>query len=410
MAKSGTVVIGQSGGPTAVINQTLVGVVESCLAQPTTFTRVLGAIHGIQGILDADFCDFSREDRANLEVVAGTPSAALKSVRLKPTPEICAKVFARFKEFDVRSFFYIGGNDTAETTHIINEMAVRDGYDLACFHCPKTIDNDLRVTDHCPGYGSAAKWVAQAFMGDNLDNRSMGGLKINVVMGRNAGWLTAASALARIFPDDGPHLIYCPEADFSIEAFCADILRVYRRLGRCVVAVSEGIHGPGGADIIDLGETDSHGNKQLSGSGALGDFLAAKLKAFLAKEEPGKKHRIRADTFGYLQRCFPGVVSEVDALEARRAGRAAVAAVLAGERSGSIAFRRAAVAYAVETFVTPLMTVAKDTKAMPRAWLNAAGNDVVSAEFLPYVAPLAGELPAIGQLALVRPAGAADRR
>ncbi|MBA3708144.1 MAG: diphosphate--fructose-6-phosphate 1-phosphotransferase [Planctomycetes bacterium] len=410
MGKPGTVIIGQSGGPTAVINQSLVGIVESCLAQPAAFTRVLGAIHGIHGILDGDLCDFSAEDRANLEVVAATPSAALKSVRLKPTPEICERVLARFKEFDVRAFFYIGGNDTAETTHIINEMAVRDGYELACFHCPKTIDNDLRVTDHCPGYGSAAKWVAQAFMGDNLDNRSMGGLKINVVMGRNAGWLTAASALARIFPQDGPHLIYCPEVDFSVESFCADVARVYRELGRCVIAVSEGIHGPGGADIIDLGETDSHGNKQLSGSGALGDFLAGKLKAFLAAAAPGRKHRIRADTFGYLQRCFPGVVSEVDATEARRAGRAAVAAVLAGGRSGSIAFRRQAGAYAVETFVTPLTTVAKDTRAMPRDWLNAEGNDVVSAKFLPYVQPLVGVLPAIGQLALTRVVAAKTRQ
>ncbi len=401
MPTPGAVVIGQSGGPTAVINQTLIGVVKACLAQPQTFTRVLGAIHGIQGIIDGAFCDFGQEDAANLEVVAGTPSAALKSVRLKPTPEVCAKVFERFKQFGVRSFFYIGGNDTAETTNIINEMAHQDGYDLVCFHCPKTIDNDLMVTDHCPGYGSAAKFVIQAFMGDNLDNRSLSGIKVNVVMGRNAGWLTAAAALARVFPDDGPHLIYCPEADFSLERFGADVLAVYKRLGRCVIAVSEGIHGPGGKEIIDLGEVDSHGNKQLSGSGALGDFLAGRLKEYLGKAWPEKKHRIRADTFGYLQRCFPGVVSDVDAAEARRAGEAAVAAALAGTRSGSIAFRRAAGAsYAVETFVTPLPTVAKDTKPMPRDWLNADGNDVVATKLVPYLRPLVGTLPAIGQLSL----------
>jgi 6-phosphofructokinase 1 len=405
MPTPGAVVIGQSGGPTSVINQTLVGVAKACLAQPKTFTRVLGAIHGIQGILDGNFCDFAQEDAQNLEVVAGTPSAALKSVRLKPTPEVCAKVFARFKEFGVRSFFYIGGNDTAETTHIIHEMAVKENYDLTCFHCPKTIDNDLRVTDHCPGFGSAAKFVTQAFMGDNLDNRSLSGIKVNVVMGRNAGWLTAASALARVFPDDGPHLIYCPEADFSLEQFGADVLKVYKRLGRCVIAVSEGVHGPGGKEIIDLGEVDSHGNKQLSGSGALGDFLAAQLKSYLGKAWPEKKHRIRADTFGYLQRCFPGVVSEVDAAEARRAGEAAVAAALRGEQSGSIAFRRAAGAtYAVETFVTPLHTVAKETKPMPRDWLNAGGNDVVNDKLLPYLRPLVGQLPKLGQLAL-KPAG-----
>lgn len=399
----GTVVIGQSGGPTAVINQTLIGVAKACLARPDTFTRVLGAIHGIQGIIDGNFVDFAKEDPANLEVVAGTPSAALKSVRLKAKAEHCAKIFARFQELGVRSFFYIGGNDTAETTNILNEMAVKAGYDLHCFHCPKTIDNDLRVTDHCPGYGSAAKFVCQAFMGDNLDNRSLGGIKINIVMGRDAGWLTAASCLARQFPDDGPHLIYCPEADFDLDVFCKDIEGVYRRLGRCIVAVSEGIHGPNHAPIVDLGEVDSHGNKQLSGSGALGDFLAEVVKKHLAKAMPETKHRIRADTFGYLQRCFPGVVSEVDAAEARMAGEAAVAAVLRGEKSGSIAFRRKdSGAYAVECFVTPLPTVAKETKPMPRDWLTAAGNDVVSEKVVPYLKPLVGKLPEIGQLAGTR--------
>jgi 6-phosphofructokinase len=401
---AGTVVIGQSGGPTAVINQTLVGIVTTALAQGARMPRVLGAIRGIQGILDEDYCDFAREDAATLEVVAGTPSAALRSVRLKPTPEVCQQVLARFKSRDVRSFFYIGGNDTAETAHLINEMAEKDGYALRCFHCPKTIDNDLLVTDHTPGYGSAAKWVAQAFMGDNLDNRSLGGIKINVVMGRHAGWLTAASVLARIFPEDGPHLVYCPEAEFSLPSFQADVLRVYQRLGRCVIAVSEGIRGPGGAEIIDLGETDSHGNKQLSGSGALGDFLAGQLKSFLGRAAPQGKHRIRADTFGYLQRCFPGVVSSVDAQEARLAGVAAVRAALEGAPSGSVAFRRrAGTAYGIDTFITPLRSVAKETKAMPRSWLNQSGNDVVEAQLLPYLRPLVGDLPPIGRLALLPP-------
>ncbi|MBA3683938.1 MAG: 6-phosphofructokinase [Planctomycetes bacterium] len=402
MPTTGTVIIGQSGGPTAVINQSLIGVVKACQARPDVFTRVLGAIHGIKGILDGNFCDFAGEDAATLEVVAGTPSAALKSVRHKATPEDCQKVFARFKELNVRFFFYIGGNDTAETTNIINEMAHREGYDLHCFHCPKTIDNDLRVTDHCPGFGSAAKFVTQAFMGDNLDNRSLSGIKINIVMGRNAGWLTAASCLARAFPDDGPHYIYCPEADFTLDGFCRDIESTYRRLGRCVVAVSEGIHGPGGKAIIDLGEVDSHGNKQLSGSGALGDHLAEVVKQHLAKAMPEKKHRVRADTFGYLQRCFPGVVSESDAREARQAGEAAVAAVLRGEKSGSIAFKRQDDPYRIECFVTPLPTVAKDTKPMPRELLNGAGNDVVAEKIVPYLTPLVGTLPKIGQLKGVR--------
>lgn len=394
----GTVIIGQSGGPTAVINQTLIGVAKACLQRPETFTRVLGAVHGVNGIMQGEFVDFAAEDPANLEVVAGTPSSALKSVRRKASQEDCERIFARFRENNVRAFFYIGGNDTAETTHIIDEMAKASGYDLACFHCPKTIDNDLRVTDHCPGYGSAAKFVAQAFMGDNLDNRSLSGIKVNIVMGRNAGWLTAASALARILPQDGPHLIYCPEADFSLEAFCRDAEAVYRRLGRCVIAVSEGIHGPGGQEIIDAKEVDSHGNKQLSGSGALGDFLADTLKAHLAKAMPDRKHRVRADTFGYLQRCFPGVVSETDAREARLAGVAAVEAVLRGERSGSIAFKRLENPYRIECFTTPLATVAKETKPMPRGLINAAGNDIVAETLLPYLRPLVGELPRVGRL------------
>ena len=397
MPVPGAVIIGQSGGPTAVINQSLIGVVKACLARPEVFTKVLGAIHGIKGILDGKFCDFAAEDAANLELVAQTPSAALKSVRHKATPEDCQKVFARFKELNVRSFFYIGGNDTAETTNILNEMAHREGYDLNCFHVPKTIDNDLRVTDHCPGFGSAAKFVTQAFMGDNLDNRSLAGIKINIVMGRNAGWLTAAACLARQFPDDGPHHIYCPEADFTLEGFCQDVEATYRRIGRCVVAVSEGIHGPGGKEIISLGEVDSHGNKQLSGSGALGDALADVIKQHLAKAMPEKKHRVRADTFGYLQRCFPGVVSETDAAEARLAGDAAVQAVLRGEKSGSIAFRRHE-PYRIECFVTPLPTVAKETKPMPREMLNARGNDVVTEKVVPYLTPIVGTLPRIGQL------------
>jgi 6-phosphofructokinase len=396
----GAVVVGQSGGPTAVINQTLVGVVQACRARPDIFTKVLGAVHGIKGIMDGKFHDFAAESDAQLELVAGTPSAALRSVRHKAAPEDGKRIFARFQELGVRHFFYIGGNDTAETTHLINEYARQAGYDLNCFHCPKTIDNDLRVTDHCPGYGSAAKFVAQAFMGDNLDLAALAGIKINIVMGRNAGWLTAASALARQFPDDGPHLVYCPEADFTLEAFCRDAEAVYRRLGRCLIAASEGIHGPGGSDIVDLGEVDSHGNKQLSGSGALGDVLANALKKHLAKVMPEKKHRVRADTFGYLQRCFPGVVSEVDAREARQAGSAAVAAVLAGERSGSIAFRRLSGDYRVETFVTPLQTVAKETKPMPRDFLTSAGNDVASSRLLPYLRPLVGALPPVGRLAL----------
>jgi len=194
------------------------------------------------------------------------------------------------------------------------------------FHVPKTIDNDLRVTDHCPGYGSAAKFVASAILGDNQDNRSLPGIKIDIVMGRHAGWLTAASVLARQFEDDGPHLVYVPERVFSMEGFIADVDRMYTKHGRCLVAASEGIHDADGNPIMQTKEKDSHGNVQLSGSGALGDVLAAEVKAKL-----GDKLRVRADTFGYLQRSFAGVVSEVDAYEARQVGRTAVKVATGGD-------------------------------------------------------------------------------
>ena len=401
MTHQGNVLVGQSGGPTAVINQTLIGVVEAAMAAPGV-GRVLGAINGIRGILDGRLCDFADEDRDQFEVVAQTPSSALLSVRLKPDEGICFRILERCRQLDVRHFFYIGGNDTAETTHIISRMADESGYDLRCFHCPKTIDNDLCVTDHCPGYGSAARWVIQALMADNLDNRSLGGVKIDIIMGRDAGWLTAASALARVHEDDGPHLVYLPEVDFSLERFVADVEAVYRRLGRCVVAVSEGIHGPDRAPIVDSAEVDSHGNRQLSGSGALGDVLAGAVKRHLSTIMSRSSHRVRADTFGYVQRCFPGVISPVDAAEARQVGRDAVAAAWAGDvSSGSIALRRVpGPVYRATTFVTPLETVARITKTFPVDWIEPAANDVVVSRLDPYLRPLLGELPAIGHLRL----------
>ena len=352
----GNALIGQSGGPTCVINQSLVGVIEAAVASDR-IERVFGAVHGIQGVLSERLIDLGRESRETLERVAATPCAALRSVRKKPTREECERVLSVLKKHDVRYFFYIGGNDSAETAHILNEIAVAEDFDVRLFHVPKTIDNDLRVTDHCPGYGSAAKFVAQAFMGDNQDNRSLPGIKIDVVMGRHAGWLTAASLLAREHEDDGPHLIYVPERVFTLDAFAADVERVYQQHGRCLVAVSEGIHGQNGASLVDSKERDSHGNVQLSGSGALGDFLAAEIKARL-----GAKLRVRADTFGYLQRSFAGVTSSVDATEAREVGRTAVRHATAGElhhaRSSSNARPR--------TAATPPASASPSSRTSPR--------------------------------------------
>ncbi|MEI8242349.1 MAG: 6-phosphofructokinase [bacterium] len=391
--KRGNMLIAQSGGPSMVINQSLVGAVLAAMESPAV-GRIYGARHGIKGILDGTFIDLRRESAATFEAVARTPSAALGSVRRKPSPADCAAIFQRLHSLDVRYFFYIGGNDSAETVHIINEEARQAACDLACIHIPKTIDNDLRENDHTPGFGSAAKFVACAFLGDDLDNRALGGVKINIVMGRNAGFLTAASALARTCPDDGPHLIYLPERAFRLDRLVADVQKVVRRLGRCVVAVSEGVADREGTPIAAkfIKETDAHGNKQLSGSGALGDMLAGVIR------DRAGISRVRADTFGYLQRSFPGVVSETDADEACRVGVAAVLAAVRGRvSSGSIAIRRKPGRnYAVYFEVVPLRSVARETRHMPPAYISRAGNDVTQA-FLDYARPIVGPLPRVGR-------------
>lgn len=387
----GNMLIAQSGGPTRVINQSLIGAVKEA-RKHARVNRVFGSLHGISGILGENMIDLGKETDATLERVAATPSSALGTVRKKPTLEDCEKIFQILHKYNVRYFFYIGGNDSAETAHIINEQANQGDYELRCFHIPKTIDNDLRENDHTPGFASAAKFVASAFMGDNLDNRALPGVKINVIMGRHAGFLTAASALARVYPDDGPHLIYCPERTFHIENFAKDVNRVYKKLGRCVVAVSEGIADAEGTPIAATytAEVDSHGNMQLSGSGALGDLLAGIIK------NKTNITRVRADTFGYLQRSFPGTVSEVDAKEARQAGIFAVQQAVKHNIDMSVTIKRKKTKkYQAYFECVPLKKVARNARSMPASFLNKAGNDVTK-RFIDYVKPLVGELPEIG--------------
>ncbi len=388
----GNMLIAQSGGPSMVINQSLVGAVLEA-RKHAEIKGIYGSLHGIRGILEENLIDLRKESVANLEKVAATPSSALGSVRKKPTPEECARIFGIMLKYNIRYFFYIGGNDSAETTHIINLDATTVNYEFRCFHIPKTIDNDLLENDHTPGFGSAAKFVACAVMGDNLDNRALPGVKIDVVMGRHAGFLTAASALARIYPDDGPHLIYCPERPFSMPRFLKDVKRVMNKLGRCVAVVSEGIVDAEGLPIAAkfLQERDSHGNAQLSGSGALGDLLSSEIKAQL------KIGRVRADTFGYLQRSFPSIISAVDVCEARAVGAMAVCCATGGATDGSIAIRRKpGKQYQVYFERVPLRSVAKETRSMPASFLNKAGNDVTPA-FLNYARPIVGALPEIGR-------------
>lgn len=438
MSMKGNLVVGQSGGPTAVINQSVIGVVQEAMKHEA-ITGIYGARNGVEGVLREDFIDFRKETPENLERVAATPSAGLGSCRFKPKEEDCLRIFEVFRKHGVRYFFYNGGNDSALSAGIINKIAQDKGYDLVVYHVPKTIDNDLLVTDHCPGYGSAAKYVAQCFMGNDTDNRSLNGIKIDICMGRNAGWLTAAAALARVCPGDGPHAIFLPERSYTLKGFVEAVAAAYKKHGRALIAVSEGIADEDGnlflqsdkvraeleamdmraiidsfdaagrvEDLSGGAKKDAFGHIQLSGTGALADFLSSAVKIHLHRTT-GKAGRVRADTLGYAQRSMAGVVSASDAAEAREAGQAAVQFAMQGEQSGSVCFRRIDTAtgkYLCDAFRAPLEDVSgvnfpkgvKQYRPMEDKWITADGLDVTP-EFVEWARPLAGELPVKGLLA-----------
>lgn len=379
------VLVAQGGGPTAVINQSMVGaVLES--RKFRNVELVYGAFHGVRGIVDEEFLDLTQETSHNLELVAQTPSSALGSTRDKPDLKYCQEIFKVLKAHEIGYFFYIGGNDSSDTVRIVSEEAQKARYDLRCIHIPKTIDNDLVENDHTPGFPSAARFVAQSFMGANLDNWALPGVYIGVVMGRHAGFLTAAAALGKKFPDDGPHLIYLPERVFDIERFLADVKATMERYGRCVIAVSEGIHDAAGTPIVvklaKEVEKDAHGNVQLSGTGQLADMLCDEVKNKLGIK------RVRGDTFGYLQRSFVGCVSDVDQREAREVGEKAVQYAMWGKQDGSVVIERTGF-YSVDYRLAPLEAVAGKTKVMPDEFITASGTDVTDA-FRLYLRPLLG--------------------
>lgn len=382
---TGKVLVAQGGGPTAVINQSLMGVVIEARKFPQV-TRIYGALHGVTGIINEDFVDLTQETTHNLEDIACTPSSALLSTRDKPDDEYCDEMFKVMQAHDIRYFFYIGGNDSADTVRIVNEKAKASCYELRAIHIPKTIDNDLLVNDHCPGYASAAKFVAQAFMGVNLDINSLPGVYIGIVMGRNAGFLTAAASMAKKYPEDGPHLIYFPERPFVVGNFLRDVKTTFEKYGKCVIAVSEGIVDEEGTPIIaklsENLERDSHGNIQLSGTGALGDLLSKTIKDNLGIK------RVRCDTFGYLQRSFMGCVSDLDQHEAREVGEKAAQFALWNNVDGSVTIHRTG-SYSVDYKLTKLEDVAKFTKSMPDSFINQEGNNVTE-EFKNYLRPLLG--------------------
>ncbi|MFO0832498.1 MAG: diphosphate--fructose-6-phosphate 1-phosphotransferase [Phycisphaerales bacterium] len=419
----GNAVIGQSGGPTAVINQSLVGVVEGLrmgLVAAGFVKHVYGMRHGVKGLVKGDLIELTDADQDRLDRLALTPSAGLGSTRDKPDDAYCDRILEACRKHDIRYFFYVGGNDSADTCRIVHEKAKAGKYDMRCFHVPKTIDNDLVENDHTPGFPSAARFVAMACMADFMDNISLPGIKINVVMGRHAGFLTAASALARrrdrefdevpSHTTDGPQLVYCPEVPFDLDKFVSDVEGIYSKRDRCHIVVSEGISDkdgrPIGATLIKNAQVDAHGNVQLSGSGALGDQLGDLLKEKLTPAG-GKPPRVRADTFGYIQRCWPDA-SIIDRIEARRSARFAAQLALQGFEEGSVTIVRTGSgssaylgeqqgdAYHSDFKRVELRQIAAKTRHMPREFL--AGHNNVSKKFIEYCLPLVGELPGFERL------------
>jgi ATP-dependent phosphofructokinase / diphosphate-dependent phosphofructokinase len=377
--------VAQGGGPTAVINQSLAGIVLEA-RRFSNIESVYGARHGVAGISPENIVDLGQETTQEIELVAALPGSALGSTRDKPDTRYCQEILRVLQAHGIGYFFYIGGNDTADTLRIVSEEARKASYPLRCIHVPKTVDNDLMCNDHTPGFPSAARFVTLAFAGNNLDNAAMPGVYLAVVMGRHAGFLTAASALARKYPDDGPHLIYLPERVFVLEKFLADVKAAHERFGRCMIAVSEGIHDASGTPIVSQLvkniERDEHHNVQLSGTGALADLLCEEIKSKL------KIKRVRGDTLGYLQRSFLGCVSDVDQREAREVGKKAVQYAMQGAPDGSVTIHRIG-SYAADYKLTALTEVTGKTRTMPGEFISANGTDVTD-EFRLYLRPLLG--------------------
>ncbi len=382
----GACIIGQSGGPTSVINASAYGVIRTALDNPN-ITAVYGAEHGIKGVLADRLFDMGKEDPKELELLKYTPSSALGSCRYKmKDPDVDESDYKRilevFQKHDVRYFFYNGGNDSMDTCNKISKYMQKVGYECRVMGVPKTIDNDLFGTDHCPGYASAAKYIATSCMEVWHDARvyDTGMICIIEIMGRHAGWLTAAAALACEY-GAGPDLIYLPETDFDMEKFLADVERIYKANGNCMVAVSEGIHYADGSFVSEAktSATDGFGHAQLGG-------LAA-LLANVCKERTGAK--VRGIELSLLQRCGAHLASATDIEESFMAGKAAVENAVAGITDKMVAFERETVdgRYACKTKLLNLTDVANYEKKVPLEWINAEHNGVTRA-FIDYALPL----------------------
>ena len=382
----GACIVGQSGGPTSVINASAYGVIRTAL-DSDVITNVYGAEHGIKGVLNDRLFDMSKEDAGELELLKYTPSSALGSCRYKmkdPDEDDTdyKRILEVFKKHDVRYFFYNGGNDSMDTCNKISKFMQKSGYECRVMGVPKTIDNDLFGTDHCPGYASAAKYIATSCMEVYQDARvyDTGMICIIEIMGRHAGWLTAAAALAAEY-GAGPDLIYLPETDFDMEQFLSDVARVYKERGNCMVAVSEGIHYADGSFVSEAktSATDGFGHAQLGG-------LAA-LLANVVKEKLGVK--VRGIELSLLQRCGAHLASETDIEESFMAGKAAVENAVAGMTDKMVAFERGEINghYACKTKLLNLTDVANFEKKVPLDWINEAHNGVTH-DFIDYALPL----------------------
>jgi 6-phosphofructokinase len=397
----GNAVVFTQGGPTAVINASWVGVVLEMM-DIKGVSGIYGSLNGIDGILNENFVDLRAQGESRLLAISKTPATALLSTRHKPKAEENRKMLRIFEKYNIRYVFGAGGNDTSESLDMINDEAKTQNYELRLFHVAKTVDNDLMENDHTPGYASAARYVANAFRGVDMDNQCFGGLYLGVCMGRHAGFLTAASALGRTTPESGPHLIYLPERAFDIDRFCQDAETAYKKYGRCVIAVSEGIEDSKGTSILQLLsddklEADSHGNVQLSGTGALADALIEKLRNYLQGKGVVKKLRARGDTLGYIQRSFPDQ-SPVDYEETLGLGKFAARKALEGNIDGSAAIQRISDdPYQSEYKLVSLKSVAGKTRHLPDAHINMEGNNVTDA-FVRWGRPLIGPLTPFGLL------------
>jgi 6-phosphofructokinase 1 len=395
MAARANLVVGQSGGPTAVINNSLIGVVHQAL-QLEQIDGVYGMLHGIRGVLDQEFVDLRRESAQTLERLCATPGSALGTVRYKVSPEDYDRLLDVFVKYDIRYFLYIGGNDSMDTVYQISQVAKRRGFDLHAIGVPKTIDNDLAQTDHSPGFGSAARFVASAIRNSGYDTESMGPdgpIKLMEIMGRNAGWLTAAAALAQDSAYDPPHLIYLPERGVSPDRIASDVEAVYRKYSYCVVAVSEGIVDVDGTPYASAaGRTmvDAFGHEVKQGVvEAVAEIILDKLGI-----------RARFDKPSYLQRSFVELASPVDQAEAYRAGQEGVRAAVGGASGQMVSFvREPGDEYAIRYELADLSQIANQEKVIPDAYINAEGNGVTRA-FIEYARPLiGGPLPDLARLA-----------